>query len=256
MADRSFDSRLEQLTATSSSESVEIVNPALVEEALVLLKSHEEVYREHGLWEGWSKLQTVIPLGPGKELILPEAEDSKFETVGFAVPLPPVSFELRSTKKYPPPTEKEMFREMFKLVQVMLKTAEHSRRAVLENIYNHVKRNNRDSPAWQAAFIKVRGVQVLLDVFRNPGPREANDPLGDQYWVIAIFGRMIGTVAESRKYLIAHGAKEVITQGTQDSSNPEVRDCALCALKALVQFKEGRKIIPYNELLHIMTTKM
>merc|ERR1712224_269663 len=96
-------------------------------------------------------------------------------------------------------------------------------------IYNHINRNYRDSPGWQRGFIKAQGPQQLFDIWKDPEPAEGKRVLGDMYWVMAIFGRMMGTSEESRHELLKLGAVNYIIEGTRHTE-PNVRDCAICAL--------------------------
>jgi hypothetical protein len=217
-------------------------------------KTPEEVLKENRMWEGWAKKYNSIPLGPGKELQLPPREVPDPEVVGFAVPLPCVEYALRNERKFPPPSEEDQYREMFKLIHQSLKQRLFKRSYTMSIIYNHINRNHRDSAGWQRGFIKANGPQELVKIWMDPDPVEGKRVLGDRYWVMAIFGRMVGTSEESRRELLRLGTQDYIIEGTKDDDN-NVRDAALCALKALIQFPEGRTAISYEKLIECLTKR-
>merc|ERR1719502_2311400 len=117
-----------------------------------------------------------------------------------------------------------------------------------------MNRNYRDSPGWQRGFIKAKGVQELLKIWEDPDPPAGKRVLGDRYWVMAIFGRMLGTSEESRTALLKLGVVNYVIEATQDE-DPNVRDCAICALKGLIQYREGRDAVPYEKLISCLTKK-
>uniref|UniRef100_A0A7S2J1I8 Uncharacterized protein n=1 Tax=Alexandrium andersonii TaxID=327968 RepID=A0A7S2J1I8_9DINO len=222
--------------------------------------SVEEVLKEQRLWEGWSLYYKSIPLGPGQELQLPAKEESDPEVVGFAFPLPPVEYARRNPRKYPPPSDEEMNVSMFKLIHYTLKMKYFRQRYVLSVIYNHINCNTRDSPGWQRAFIKAGGIAKLWEIWgMASGPGEDdNDHAGElpeKYWVLAIFGRMMGTSAESRTRLIAENVVGIVLEGTKDPDD-DVRECAICALKGLITHPEGRKVITYSMLIECLGGRM
>lgn len=215
-------------------------------------KTAQQVLKENGFWVGWAETHSSIPLGPGKSLKLPPKENLDPEVVGFAMPLACVEYGLRNERKYPPPTEEDQYREMFKLFHHTIKANIFKRSYTLCNIYNHINRNARDSPGWQRGLRKARGVQCLKEYWKNPEqPKSDGRSMGDKYWVLAIFGRMMGTSAESRTDLIDKGVVEIILQGTSDPDE-SVRDCAVDALKGVIQFSEGRMMISYGRLIECL----
>jgi len=256
------------ITTTSSQESSgELVESAQLVEIsdAEAPKSVQEVLVEHKLWEGWSKYYRTIPLGPGQKLQLPREEEPDPDVVGFAYPLAPVPFALRNERRFPPPTDERMYREMFKLVHWAMKRKQCSRSSVLSAIYGHINRNRRDSLGWQRGFIRAGGIAFLFESWREPedvlvAPAGVlNRHLGIRYWVMAVLGRMLGTSRESRARLIEGGAIGLIIEGTR-AEDEMVVDCALYALKGLVQHAEGRQLISHNTLLeclgqHKMTTR-
>ncbi|CAE8672664.1 unnamed protein product [Polarella glacialis] len=211
-------------------------------------KTQQEVLADLGLWEGWGRYHSSIPLGPGEELELPPAEDPDPDTVGFAYPLPPVEFNLRNERKFPPPTEEDTFREIFKMLHYTLKENIFSRSYILSVIYNHINSNKRDSPTWQRGFLKANGAKMLLEFWRSPEPAAKDDDFTDRYWVIAITGRMMGTCLESRSRLLKDGLLDCILKGTKDPDE-DIRECAVCSLKGLIQHPEGREVVTYSTLL-------
>jgi len=215
-------------------------------------KRPEDVLRENRMWEGWAKMHSSIQLGHDKVLQLPAPKAADPDVVGFAMPLPFLEYALRNERKFPPPKEEDQYREMFKLLHHTLKKGLFRRSYTLSIIYNHINRNWRDSAGWQRAFIKAGGPEELIEFWSNPEPGVGKRVLGDRYWVLAIFGRMIGTSDESREYLLNHRIDDIIVEGTKDE-DPNVQQCALCALKALVQHPEGRSAISYEKLIDCLT---
>lgn len=221
-------------------------------------KSREQVLREINLWEGWGELYSSIPLGPDNDLELPEKEDEPNpDVVGFAYPLAPVEFAFRNERRYPPMSEEDQYREMFKLMHHTIESEMFKRSYTLSIVYHHINSNRRESPGWQRSFIKVGGVQKLFEYFEDPeyinqdeeyltdGTAEA---LGDRYWVMAILGRMMGTDSESRKYLTEVGAVDYVLLGTRDNDD-QVRDCASSALKGLIQHADGMQVVTRDKLI-------
>merc|ERR1719221_1461025 len=102
-----------------------------------------------------------------------------------------------------------MLLEMRRLVDFGLR---NDRCMALSSIYSLINQNKRDSPRWQAAFIKAGGVKELLNIWKQvPSPAGAAEPaLSAHYWVVAIFGRMMGTCEVSRAHLMQEGAVDVI----------------------------------------------
>jgi hypothetical protein len=243
--------RLQDLSTPSSSAPQ---SAAGAQFTLEQRKSPEEVLKENRLWEGWAKYHTLIPLGPGKELQLPARETPDPDVVGFAVPLSCVEYALRNERKYPPPSEEDQYREMFKLIHQTLKLRLFKRSYTMSIIYNHINRNKRDSPGWQKGFIKAKGPQELIKIWKDPEPAEGKRVLGDRYWVMAIFGRMLGTSEDSRRELLRLGIVDKIVEGTSDE-DPNVQDCALCGLKALIQFPEGRTVVSYDLLISCLNKR-
>mmetsp|Transcript_92041 Transcript_92041/g.168848 ORF Transcript_92041/g.168848 Transcript_92041/m.168848 type:complete len:265 (+) Transcript_92041:96-890(+) len=215
-------------------------------------KTAAQVLKEHGFWVGWANTHSVIPLGPGKTLKLPPKESPDPEIVGFAMPMAPVEYALRNERRYPPPSEEDMYREMFKHFHHTIRQGLFKRSYTLSVIYHHINRNGRDSPGWQRGLIKAKGVQCLVEYWKNPESEKSDGrSLGDKYWVLAIFGRMMGTNAESRAHLIEKGVTEIILEGTRNKDDV-VRDCAVCALKGLIQFPEGRQMVTYDKLIECL----
>lgn len=217
-------------------------------------KSAAEVLAEHGLWEGWSRYCQSIPLGPGEELKLPPQEEFDPDVLGFAMPLPPVEFAHRNERKHPPPTEEIMIQEMTELLKYSDDAKVYARSDVLGAIYDHINCNKRDSAGWQKAFIQVGGIDKLFQWWQaSPDeiPEVPDDGFCDRYWVMAIIGRMAGTCAESRKELIERGAIQMILEGTKDKDD-EVWECAICALKGLIQHEDGRKKVTYSMLIECL----
>eukprot|EP00930_Biecheleria_cincta_P007772 TRINITY_DN109048_c0_g1_i1.p1 TRINITY_DN109048_c0_g1~~TRINITY_DN109048_c0_g1_i1.p1 ORF type:complete len:238 (+),score=51.58 TRINITY_DN109048_c0_g1_i1:77-790(+) len=217
--------------------------------------TREEALGHLKLWEGWGRYHGSIALGPGEEIILPEPEDPDPDTVGFAYPLPPLEFGLRNRKKYPPPSDEEAFREMFKLLHYVCKEQLFRRSYVLSVVYNLINGNRRDSPVWQAALIKAGGSKKLLD-FWNEAEAESEEDEGysDRYWVIAITGRMMGTCRESRVRFIRDGLVQLILEATKDDDD-EIRDCAVCGLKGLIHHPEGREVVSYKTLIDALSSR-
>mmetsp|Transcript_31648 Transcript_31648/g.57586 ORF Transcript_31648/g.57586 Transcript_31648/m.57586 type:complete len:237 (-) Transcript_31648:98-808(-) len=209
----------------------------------------EEVLAHLNLWEGWSRYHKSIPLGPNEEIVLPVTEDPDPEAVGFAYPLPPIEFCMRNEKKYPPPTDEEAFREMFKLLHYVCKEKLSRRSLVLGAIYNFINSNRRDSWAWQRGFLKAGGSKKLIEFWNNAEPVAAEDEgYPDRYWVVAITGRMMGTCQESRVRLIQDGLVPLILEATKDDDD-EIRECGVCSLKGLIQHPEGRDVVTYKTLI-------
>lgn len=231
--------------------------PATEETAIAKVEKKstpQEVLKANFLWEGWAKYHDAIPLGPNSVLQLPPKDDSDPDVVGFAMPLACIEYALRNERKFPPPQDEDMFREMFKLVNYTLKQRLLRRSYTMSIIYNHINRNYRDSAGWQRGFIKARGPQLFFEIWEDPDPAQGKKVLGDRYWILAIFGRMIGTCEESRHKLIKLGVVDIITQGTQQEDK-NCHDCAICALKALIQSPEGRQAVPYQKLIECMQKK-
>lgn len=221
----------------------------------------QEVLKANYFWEGWAKYHDALPLGPDSVLQLPPKDPPDPENVGFAMPLACIEYALRNERKFPPPSDNDMFREMFKLVNYTLKTRLLRRSYTMSIIYNHINRNYRDSPGWQRGFIKAGGPKLFYEIWKDPEPAQGKKVLGDQYWIVAIFGRMLGTSEESRAYLIpgdesrgVPGVLDTIIAGTR-SEDANVADCAICALKALIQFPEGRAAVPYQKLIECLQRK-
>jgi hypothetical protein len=215
-------------------------------------KAPEEILKEYHFWEGWALTHRSIPLGPGQELVLPPKEEIDPEVVGFAVQLPPVEYALRNERKYPPPSEDDQYHEMFKLVQHTLKFKVLRRSYTMSIIYNHICRNKRDSNGWQKGFIKAKGVELFFEIWKDPEPPEGKRTMGDRYWIMAIFGRMLGTSADSRNDLISMGVVDLIFEGTRDA-DPNVRENSTMSLKGLIQFPEGRAAVSYDKLIDCLT---
>jgi len=68
---------------------------------------------------------------------------------------------------------------------------------------------------------------------------------------MAILGRMLGTSAESRADLLGQGVVDYILEGLRDHDD-EVRECAICSLKGLVQHPEGREVVSYATLVECL----
>lgn len=217
-------------------------------------KTAEEVLKDHHFWEGWAQTYKVFPLGPGYELHLPHKEMPDPEDVGFSMKLPPVEYALRNERKYPPPSNDDMFREMFKLVQYTLKMQIMRRSYVMSIIYNHICRNYRDSPGWQRGFIKAKGPQALFEYWQNAEAGDGKKTMGDRYWIMAIFGRMVGTCKESRRELIRLGVVDYIIEGTKDE-DPKVKEVAVFALRGLIQHDEGREAVSYEKLISTLAAR-
>jgi hypothetical protein len=214
-------------------------------------KSPEDVLKQFHFWEGWARAYKNIPLGPGHVLELPEHELPDPEVLGYAMPIAPVEYGLRNERKYPPPSDEDMWREMFKLVQYTLKRNVLKRTYTMSIIYNHINRNSRDSPGWQQAFIKARGPQFLLEIWRNPEPPEGKRTMGEQYWVLAVLGRMCGTSEDSRTALIKLGVPDIFLEGTR-KEDENVKGCAIAALRGLVHYPDGRAAVSFEQLLTCM----
>jgi len=222
-------------------------------------RSRDEVLRAHGLWEGWGEHYDAIPLGPSKNLELPRYQHQDPQVVGFAAPLSHVAFELRNERRHPPSKDEDLFIEALKLV-VALDSPLGSRGVVLNSIYNCVNSNRRDSLGWQRALLKAGCARRLLELWRwsvppddaGPPPELGEPPsCNDRYWVMAILGRMLGTSAESRADLLGQGVVDYIFEGLRDHDD-EVRECAICSLKGLVQHPEGREVVSYDTLVECL----
>jgi hypothetical protein len=187
-------------------------------------------------------------------LHLPHKEVPDPEIVGFSMKLPPVEYALRNERKYPPPSQEDMFREMFKLIQHTMKLQILRRSYVMSIIYNHICRNYRDSFGWQAGFIKAKGPQAFFEYWQAPDPPDGKRTMGDRYWIMAIFGRMVGTCEESRRELIKLGVVYYIIEGTKDD-DPKVKECAVYALRGLIQYEEGRNAVSYEKLIETLIRK-
>merc|ERR1712039_68725 len=198
------------------------------------------------MWEGWSQEYNTLQLGP-QEVKMAVEEEKDPGSVGFAFPLSPVEFAFRNERKYPPPTDDEMYSEMARLIHQSLAIKEPMFKSsyVLSIIYSHINRNKRDSPGWQRGLIKAGGVQKLVRFASSEDERE-------RYWAIAILGRMVGTCEESRKRIIEVGAHESILAGTKDGDE-EVRDCGVSGLKGLIQYPEGRTVVSYDMLIECLS---
>lgn len=209
-------------------------------------RAEAELEKYH-LWPGWVPHYNGgrLPLGPDKFLEIPYEEEPDTEVVGFAYPLPPVEYALRNERKYPPPSEEDMFREMYKLVHKSLPGKLLKPSYIMCIIYNHINRNRRDSPGWQRGFIKAEGLEKIEPFATSSDPKE-------RYWVMAILGRMMGTSAESRAHLLKVGAVPTILAGTKDEDE-EVHECAVCALKGLIQYPEGRMVVTYDKLIECLS---
>mmetsp|Transcript_68894 Transcript_68894/g.128617 ORF Transcript_68894/g.128617 Transcript_68894/m.128617 type:complete len:240 (-) Transcript_68894:61-780(-) len=209
-------------------------------------KSAEEVLQEVKLWPGWCKFYSGrIPLGKGQYLELPDEAEPDAEMVGLAYPLAPVEYGMRNERRHPPPTQQVQDRVMFRLVQQSLEMKTVKPSYVLSVIYSHINRNARDSLGWQRAFMKAHGYVKLDQMFHSEDPR-------DRYWVVALLGRMMGTSAESRKDLLELNMAEIIIAGCSDEDE-DVRECARAAVKGLIQYPEGRKLITYDVLIECLT---
>jgi len=237
---------------SSSEHSVELVDAANLLDLSASSRMPEDILKEHKLWDGWGAYYDAIPLGPDQKLALPKTVDKDDqELVGFAFPLAPVEFQYRNERKYPPPTEDQMFREMYKLIQFSLKKGILKRSYALSLVYEHINRNKRDSDGWQRGFIKAGGIQKLKEFWHNPDNEDTSGGFPDRYWVLAIFGRMLGTCKESRIRLIKEDVHKIILAGAKDLDE-DIWSCALCGLKGLIQHNEGRKEISYNMLIDVM----
>ncbi|CAK9015118.1 unnamed protein product [Durusdinium trenchii] len=212
----------------------------------------EEVLQQLKMWEGWGRYHSSIALGPDQEILLPVREEPDPDTVGFAYPLPPLEFNLRNSRKYPPPTEEAAFREMFKLLHYVCREKLFTRNYVLSVIYDWVNSNRRDSPIWQRGFLTAGGAQKLIEFWHEEGAdQELDDEYSVRYWVLALIGRMMGTLQESRTHLIKEGLVSLILEGTK-SDQSEIRECAVCALKGLIQHPEGREVVTYKTLIECL----
>eukprot|EP00428_Durinskia_dybowskii_P034556 CAMPEP_0170272872 /NCGR_PEP_ID=MMETSP0116_2-20130129/36396_1 /TAXON_ID=400756 /ORGANISM="Durinskia baltica, Strain CSIRO CS-38" /LENGTH=266 /DNA_ID=CAMNT_0010524095 /DNA_START=1 /DNA_END=801 /DNA_ORIENTATION=+ len=230
---------------------------------------------KRSLWEGWGYYLDSVPLGDGQDIELEKIKRPDPDIVGFAYPLPPVPFEVRNPRRFPPPSEDEMFAGMCKLVRLGLVSRAYSFVEVLDAIYQYVGSNSRDAPAWQRAFIKVGGIQRLKLLWRDTEsklpqgtppdtvrisrePRKAAVPdsqdMGVRYYVVAIIGRMLGTIQESRVRLIKDGMLDIVLEAAQDHDE-NVRECGLYALKGVVQHPEGRQEISYDKLIGLLGLK-
>jgi hypothetical protein len=217
-------------------------------------QSPEDVLKEYKLWEGWAATHRVIPLGPNHELRLRPKEELDPEVVGFAMPLPAVEYALRNERKYPPPSESDCQAEMFKLIQHTLKMKILRRSYTMSIIYNHICRNKRDSNNWQKGFIHAKGVEMFMEIWKDPEPPEGTRTMGDRYWIVAIIGRMLGTSQDSRKTLIDMGVVDLIIEGTRDEDK-NVRDNSVMALKGLIQYPEGRVAVSYDKLIDCLSRR-
>mmetsp|Transcript_51833 Transcript_51833/g.123325 ORF Transcript_51833/g.123325 Transcript_51833/m.123325 type:complete len:244 (+) Transcript_51833:82-813(+) len=208
-------------------------------------KTAEQILKEHSLWSGWSRFYAggKVPLGPklGDFLTLPAEEEMDPDVVGLAYPLAPVEYGMRNERRHPPPSQEEQDKNMLRLLYHSLERKTHKPSYVLSIIYSHINRNERDSAGWQRAFMKAHGY-VKLDKYAN-----SEDPK-ERYWALAILGRMLGTSQMSREELLPLGMADLITDGCKDSDE-DVRSCAISALKGLIQYPEGRKLITYDILI-------
>lgn len=225
-------------------------------------RSREQILREHGLWEGWASLYDAVPLSPDKVLDLGTRQSMPDpEVIGFAFPLPPVDFSRRNERKFPPLSEEEAFREMFNIVRGSLHDRQYDRCSVLAVLYDMINSNRRDSPRWQRAFLEVGGLECLLELWRCPehdlpsevaflpgGVSNTQAVRSVHYWIVALLGRMMGTCEASRRRLIEEGAVDVILEAAR-SSEDDVRECAVCSLKGLIQYPEGREQVTYQTLI-------
>mmetsp|Transcript_47935 Transcript_47935/g.126935 ORF Transcript_47935/g.126935 Transcript_47935/m.126935 type:complete len:222 (-) Transcript_47935:133-798(-) len=211
-------------------------------------RTAEQTLSDYNLWPGWASQYngTQMPIGPGKFLDIPREEEPDTEVVGFAYPLAHVEYALRNERKHPPPTEEDMFQEMHKLINNSLDAKLLKPSYVMCVIYNHINRNRRDSEGWQHGLIRSGGVEKLVRHATGGDARE-------RYWVMAIFGRMLGTSEVSRRYLLDGGVVEHILTGTRDQDE-EVRECAICALKGLIQYPEGRAVVSYDKLIECLSS--
>jgi len=254
-------------TAVETVDEFTDVDPSEPEGQLELAEAPDEtaadVLKRHKMWEGWTNYYTSIPLGPGKELRLPQEEVHDPELYGFATPLAAVEFARRNERRYPPPSDEDMFREMYMLVQIGLKGDKFRRSAIMFEIWGHINRNRRDSPGYQRNFIKAGGVTRLLELWREPQQTSAEPEEFDEktdnvhYWVVAILGRMAGTNTDSRVHLISEvtpGLVDIILEAIR-SPEEEVRDCSLQALKGIVMYPEGRQAVPYQTLIEALGLK-
>lgn len=226
-------------------DGVEIVKAPLKEDGTQM--TAREVLKMYGMWEGWATFCKTISIGPNKVLELPRVTEPDPEVVGWAFPLNTVEYALRNERKFPGPTVQDMNSEMFKLVNQSLVNKMFNDSYILGIIFNHINRNSRDSEGWQRAFIKVGGIKKLYGY-------ATSDESKDRYWTMAILGRMLGTSAESRDFLLKDGAVDFIVEGTKDE-DLEVRESAICALKGLIQFADGRAVVSYDLLVECLTMR-
>eukprot|EP00913_Durusdinium_trenchii_P018942 g17800.t1 len=145
-----------------------------------------------------------------------------------------------------------------------------TRNYVLSVIYDWVNSNRRDSPIWQRGFLTAGGAQKLIEFWHEEGAdqalapstsvdvismrivvQELDDEYSVRYWVLALIGRMMGTLQESRTHLIKEGLVSLILEGTK-SDQSEIRECAVCALKGLIQHPEGREVVTYKTLIECL----
>lgn len=238
---------------SSSERSVELVEAANLLD-LSSSRMPEDVLKEHKLWDGWGTYYESIPLGPGQKLQLPKNEKDDPEVLGFAYPLAPVEYQYRNERKYPPPTEDQMYREMFKLIHFSLKKGILKRSYALSLVYDHINRNKRDSFGWQRGLIKAGGIQKLTEFWNTPDNEDTSGGYSDRYWVLAIFGRMLGTYRESRIRLLKEDIIKIILAAAKDADE-DIWQCALCGLKGLIQHPEGREKVSYNMLIECMGSR-
>lgn len=231
-------------------EEVEAVTAA--KDMAKAARKAEEVLQALKMWEGWGRYHSAIALGPDQEIVLPVQEEPDPDTVGFAYPLPPLEFSLRNSRKFPPPTEEAALREMFKLLHYVCKERLCTKNYVLSVIYNWINSNRRDSPIWQRGFLTAGGADKLKEFWDEEGSdQELDDEYSVKYWVLAIIGRMMGTSQESRAHLVKEGLVSLILEGTK-SDQTEIRECAVCALKGLIQHPEGREVVTYKTLIECL----
>jgi len=246
------------VTAPSSSSSASLRSHRAAGE-----RSREELLKDHRLWDGWGMYYDAIPLGPSKSLDMPKRAQEDPDVVGFAYPLPPVAFKLRNERKHPPPKEHDMLREVFTCIAA-IDSALYRRSSVLGAIYNMVDSNKRDSPGWQKCLLQAGLREKLFRIWRHePSNKEAKEEadesedegqLSERYWVMAVLGRMMGTCRDSRVQLIEEGAVEYILEGARDADS-QVQECAICALKGLIQHPEGRQVVTYTTLMECLVAK-
>mmetsp|Transcript_36684 Transcript_36684/g.114236 ORF Transcript_36684/g.114236 Transcript_36684/m.114236 type:complete len:234 (-) Transcript_36684:88-789(-) len=224
--------------------------------ARAISKESGKVLAEHGLWEGWSMTHDSIPLSSEEELALPKKQEQDLEVVGFAFPLPPVEYALRNERRYPPPSQEVMDKEMSRLLHHTLEQKLFNRCYVLSIIYSRINQNRRDSPGWQRAFVKAGGIAKLMEFWRDPEPgQEEGQPSMDRYWVMATLGRMMGTCTESRQRLLEDGIVDLVLEGAKDPDDM-VQDCSVCALKGLIQHPEGRVVVTPNVLISCLSGRL